>query len=129
MRAAAGTILRRPLPLLPRRHFSTTTTGKPSDAPVADGGGSGAKGRTGGGAALGSSSPNAPSRPKVFNASVSGADPAEQLDEEQRKEVDEHNRHFADKHDRGQRAEDDKVDRKFWKGKGDSKKGDDSKKG
>ncbi|POR36270.1 Uncharacterized protein TPAR_03528 [Tolypocladium paradoxum] len=112
---------RLPLPRLPRRPFSlspaslssNTTAAKPS-SPPADGGGSGAKGRTGGGAPLGSSSPNAPPRPKVFSSNVPGPGPARGLTAEQKDEVDEHNRHFAKKHDRSQRAPGDKVDDRFW---------------
>ncbi|KND89984.1 hypothetical protein TOPH_05309 [Tolypocladium ophioglossoides CBS 100239] len=104
------------LPRLPQRnlHVSPVTLSS-TTTPLADGGGSGAKGRTGGGSALGSSSPNAPARPKVFNSNVSGSEPAKDLTEEQKEEVDEHNRQFAKKHDHGQTAPGDKVDEKFWK--------------
>ncbi|KAJ6445115.1 secreted protein [Purpureocillium lavendulum] len=83
------------------------------------GDGSGAKGRTGGGDPLSSSSPNAPSRPKVFNSSVAGGEGlADELTKEQKEEVRQHNEHFQNKHDRGMRAPDDKVDQKFWNGNG-----------
>jgi hypothetical protein len=77
-------------------------------------GGVGAKGRTGGGKPLTSSSRYAPSKPKVDSFSVSGDGGAKGLSEEQQREVDEHNEAFDRKHDRGNTAADDKVDKKFW---------------
>lgn len=81
---------------------------------LADGGT--ARGRTGGGKPLGSSSENAPPKPKITNASVAGNHDTAELTEEQRKEVEEHNREFDERHDRGNKAPDDKVDKKFWSG-------------
>ncbi|KYK56074.1 hypothetical protein DCS_08040 [Drechmeria coniospora] len=81
------------------------------------GSGSGAKGKTGGGDPLGSTSPGAPSRPKVFNSAVHLSDDlVPDLTEEQKREVDEHNSTFEKKHDRGMAAQDGKVDAKFWRG-------------
>ncbi|KAF5018663.1 hypothetical protein F66182_9338 [Fusarium sp. NRRL 66182] len=74
-----------------------------------------AKGRTGGGEALDASSKNAPPQPKVSNQSIPG-NQTDTLTEEQKREVEEHNRDFDEKHDRGNRAPDDKVDKKFWGG-------------
>jgi hypothetical protein len=77
-----------------------------------------AKGKTGGDEPLDSTSRNAPPKPKISNMSVpgSGQDPeAKNMTEEQKKEVEEHNREFDKKHDRGERAADDKVDKKFWR--------------
>ncbi|KFA46027.1 hypothetical protein S40293_07456 [Stachybotrys chartarum IBT 40293] len=71
-----------------------------------------AKGSTGGGEPLQSTSPNAPSPPKISNFAIKGAD--KKLSEEQQREVDEHNKDFDQKHDRGNQAPDDKVDKKFW---------------
>lgn len=73
-----------------------------------------AKGKTGGGEPLSSSSENAPPQPKISNLSVPGVNGREKLTEEQKKEVDEHNREFEEKHDHGNDAEADKVDKKFW---------------
>lgn len=81
------------------------------------------RGRTGGGEPL-EGSVSAPPRPKITNASVPGdkaggnGGPAEGLTGEQRREVEEHNREFEARHDRAGRAEDDRVDKKFWKGGG-----------
>lgn len=75
-----------------------------------------AKGRTGGGDSLEASS-NPPPRPKIHNASVPGAGP-NKLTKEQKEEVDRHNAEFEKKHDRASSAEDDKVDKNFWKGQG-----------
>ncbi|KAM5347804.1 hypothetical protein ACJ41O_007628 [Fusarium nematophilum] len=74
------------------------------------------KGRTGGGEKLDASSDNAPPQPKVTNQSVPGSTQTDTLTEEQKREVDEHNRDFDKKHDHGNKAPDDKVDKKFWSG-------------
>ncbi|KAH6995829.1 hypothetical protein BKA56DRAFT_666117 [Ilyonectria sp. MPI-CAGE-AT-0026] len=90
---------------------------KDNGASVIDGLAAGsAKGRTGGGKPLSSSSKNAPPQPKITNQSVPGNSQMAQLTEEQRREVEEHNRDFDAKHDRGQTAPDDRVDKKFWSG-------------
>lgn len=75
-----------------------------------------AKGRTGGGEPLDSSSRNAPAQPKISNLSVPGTDTAKDLTKEQRREVDQHNREFDEKHEHCQDAPDDKVDKKYWSG-------------
>lgn len=75
-----------------------------------------ARGRTGGGKPLSSSHRSAPAQPKISNASVPG-DKAK-LTEEQQAEVDEHNRDFENKHGKAAKAEDDKVNPKFWGGGG-----------
>ena len=75
-----------------------------------------ARGRTGGGPPLSSSHHSAPPQPKISNASVPGEKP--KLTKEQQAEVDEHNRDFEAKHGKGERAEDDKVNPKFWGGGG-----------
>lgn len=108
----AGPILARRLHLTPflRADSSSSTT------PDAIDDGTPAKGRTGGGEPLGSSSRNAPAKPKISNQSVPGTNKGDKLTEEQQKEVDEHNRDFDSKHDRGNAAADDKVDKKFWSG-------------
>lgn len=54
-----------------------------------------------------------PPQPKISNASVPGGQ-AENLTEEQKREVEEHNKEFEKKHDRAHQAADDKVDKKFW---------------
>jgi hypothetical protein len=78
-----------------------------------------AKGRTGGGEPLDSSSPNAVPKPKVSNLSVPlDKSAGDNLTQEQKQEVDEHNRDFERKHDRSQPAPKDKVDKKFWSGEG-----------
>lgn len=73
-----------------------------------------AKGRTGGGASLDSSSDNAPPKPKVWNQHIPGGSQTASLTEEQKREVEEHNKDFEKKHDIGNRAAEDKVDKKFW---------------
>lgn len=78
--------------------------------------GDGAKGRTGGGEPL-SSSENAPPRPKINSASIPGQG-RDKLTKEQQEEVDRHNAEFEKKHDRASPAENDKVDKNFWKGAG-----------
>ncbi|KAH7150294.1 hypothetical protein B0J13DRAFT_620612 [Dactylonectria estremocensis] len=78
--------------------------------------GGSAKGVTGGGKPLGSSSKHAPPQPKISNQSVPGNMDESEMTEEQRREVEEHNREFDARHDRGPAAEDDKVDKKFWSG-------------
>ncbi|KAK7427055.1 hypothetical protein QQZ08_006482 [Neonectria magnoliae] len=86
------------------------------DANVIDGlAAGGAKGRTGGGEPLGSSSKNAPPQPKITNQSVPGDTQTAKLTEEQRREVEEHNRDFDEKHDHASDAPNDKVDKKFWR--------------
>ncbi|KAH7134119.1 hypothetical protein EDB81DRAFT_91434 [Dactylonectria macrodidyma] len=75
-----------------------------------------AKGVTGGGEPLGSSSKNAPPQPKITNQSVPGNMDQAEMTEEQRREVEEHNRDFDARHDRGPPAANDKVDKKFWSG-------------
>lgn len=75
----------------------------------------GARGATGGGKPL-ESSKNAPPQPKITNASIPQS--GQKLSKEQQAEVDEHNRDFEEKHDRASPASDDKVDSKFWGGKG-----------
>ncbi|KAK4089388.1 hypothetical protein PCL_11786 [Purpureocillium lilacinum] len=114
----------------PKEDDHPGTIADPMDDVVA-GDGSGARGRTGGGEPLSSSSPNAPPRPKVFNSSVAGGDGlADELTSEQKEEVRRHNEHFEKKHDRGMRAPDDKVDQKFWNGDGNGNgKGNGSSKG
>lgn len=92
------------------------TGAMPVDDAIA-GGGSGAKGRTGGGPPLSSSSPNAPARPSVFNSRVMGSGengPEEELTPEQRREIDEHNAHFQHEHHRSQGAAPDKIHHRFW---------------
>lgn len=80
------------------------------------GDGVGAKGRTGGGEPLSSSSENAVPKPKISNLSVPGADVSANLTKEQKEEVERHNKDFAAKHDHGNAAPDDKVDKRFWSG-------------
>jgi hypothetical protein len=80
--------------------------------PLADGD---VRGRTGGGKPL-QSSQSPPPQPKISNASVPGSQP--QLTEEQKAEVDAHNREFEEKHGRAEKANEDKVDKSFWSGKG-----------
>ncbi|KJZ69677.1 hypothetical protein HIM_10924 [Hirsutella minnesotensis 3608] len=95
-----------------------TPTANTNANPTSDDGGFGTKGRTGGGQPLASSSPNAPAKPKVYNSNISGSgsDPANQLTDEQKKEVDEHNRHFAQEHGHRKTPPGEKVDDRFWKG-------------
>ena len=81
----------------------------------------GAKGATGGGKPL-ESSENPPPQPKISNASIPPG--GQNLTEEQQKEVDEHNRDFEAKHDRASPAADDKVDQKYWSGRGSRKQED-----
>ena len=75
-----------------------------------------ARGRTGGGEPLSSSHQSAPPKPKISNASVPGENP--KLTKEQQAEVDAHNRDFEKKHGKAEKAEDDKVNPKFWGGGG-----------
>lgn len=75
-----------------------------------------AKGRTGGGEPLSSSS-NPPPKPKITNASVPG-EGRDRLTKEQQEEVDRHNAEFEKKHDRASAAGEDKVDKGFWQGHG-----------
>jgi hypothetical protein len=108
------------LPIIRRRnhfHQGQGRNNKDSDAGTAnviDGLANGeVKGRTGGGKPL-NASRNAPPKPKITNQSVPNWKSAENLTEEQQREVDEHNRDFDAKHDHGNQAPDDKVDKKFW---------------
>ncbi|OAA48520.1 hypothetical protein NOR_01770 [Metarhizium rileyi] len=103
---------------LPRRSVHSTRRLGKEDAGRT--GGIGAKGRTAGGEALGSTAPGAPQKPKVFNFSVPGAEG--QLSEAQKREVDEHNREFERTHGEGGEGPDIKVDEKFWGGEGKGKK-------
>lgn len=80
------------------------------------GDGTGAKGRTGGGKPLSSSSENAVPKPKISNLSVPGVDAKPNLTKEQREEVERHNKDFDAKHDRSNPAPEDKVDKRFWSG-------------
>ncbi|KAL1839890.1 hypothetical protein VTJ49DRAFT_1025 [Mycothermus thermophilus] len=73
------------------------------------------RGATGGGPPL-ESSRSPPPQPKITNASVPGH--KVQLTPEQQAEVDEHNREFEKKHGRADPAENDKVDKSFWSGRG-----------
>lgn len=75
-----------------------------------------AKGRTGGGEPLSSSS-NPPPKPKITNASVPG-EGRDKLTKEQQEEVDRHNAEFEKKHDRASAAGEDKVHKGFWQGEG-----------
>lgn len=77
-----------------------------------------AKGRTGGGEPLGSSSENAPPKPKISNLSVPGNLDANDMTKEQKEEVDRHNKDFDARHDRGATAPEDKVNKSFWSGEG-----------
>ncbi|KAK0670289.1 hypothetical protein QBC41DRAFT_345641 [Cercophora samala] len=75
----------------------------------------GAKGRTGGGEPL-ESSHHPPAQPKISNASVPGSKP--NLTKEQQEEVDAHNAEFEKKHGRAAKADEDKVNKSFWSGRG-----------
>ncbi|KAK4205116.1 hypothetical protein QBC40DRAFT_271729 [Triangularia verruculosa] len=75
----------------------------------------GAKGRTGGGDPL-ESSHHPPAQPKISNASVPGDKP--NLSKEQQAEVDAHNAEFEKKHGRAAKANEDKVNKAFWSGRG-----------
>ncbi|KAL8375848.1 hypothetical protein RB595_007123 [Gaeumannomyces hyphopodioides] len=77
-----------------------------------------AKGQTGGGEPLESTSENAPPKPKISNASVPGNSGMDSLTEEQRREVEEHNRDFEKRHDRATPAKEDQVHKDFWSGGG-----------
>jgi hypothetical protein len=63
-----------------------------------------------------SSSPKARTTPKVYNSNIrgSGLNAANQLTDEQQKEVDEHNSSFAKKQCSSKRE---REDDKFWKGR------------
>lgn len=89
-----------------------TTTDNSNIDGLAD---SSAKGRTGGGEPLSSSS-NPPPKPKITNASVPG-EGRDKLTKEQQEEVDRHNADFDKKHDRASAAGEDKVDKGFWSGR------------
>lgn len=109
-------ILRRSLHASSRAAASqaaSNTNANPADDSLV-GGGSGAKGRTGGGEPLSSTAPGAPAPPKVVNSRVPGVNLEKELNKEQKREVEEHNRHFSVKHDRGHSAAEHKVDTKFW---------------
>ncbi|OAA34073.1 Metallo-hydrolase/oxidoreductase [Beauveria brongniartii RCEF 3172] len=69
-----------------------------------------------GGEPLASTARSTPSKPKIFNSRMPGDGEAKHLTEEQKEEVEVHNRGFKNKNSRGQTAEDDKVNKKFWKG-------------
>ncbi|KAG8415686.1 hypothetical protein J3458_009509 [Metarhizium acridum] len=102
-------------------HRCVHTTGRRArdQAARATGGGVGAKGRTGGGQALGSTAEGAPQKPKVFNFSTPGAPGDDKgLSGAQRSEVDEHNREFERTHDGGGEGPENKVDGRFWDDKG-----------
>ena len=101
----------------------STPTGPIPDALASD---SGARGRTGGGPAL-EASHAAPSRPKIFNASVHGGTAS--LTDEQKAEVDRHNAEFDQKHGRAPKAKEDKVDKSFWAGTGEIQGGSEAAKG
>ena len=73
------------------------------------------KGKTGGGEKLKSSAESASPEPKISNLSIPGVDAKDYLTEEQKQDVDKHNEEFEQKHDKGQRADADKVDKKFWR--------------
>jgi len=81
------------------------------------------KGRTGGGEPLDSSAPYGASQPKVSNHSVPGHNGVKNMSPEQKKEVEEHNKDFEAKHDTSSPAPEDKVDKKFWTGEAQGKKG------
>ncbi|EJT75376.1 hypothetical protein GGTG_05313 [Gaeumannomyces tritici R3-111a-1] len=130
------------------RTYATTSAPKESEGPSAESGGSrskdaaaansnnsdstadpatagidtlaerSAKGQTGGGDPLESTSENAPPKPKISNASVPGNSGMDTLTEEQRREVEQHNRDFEKRHDRATPAEKDKVNKEFWSGGG-----------
>ena len=98
------------------RHFTTSTVLQKAPPHIPDNLGEGhIKGRTGGGEKLKSSAENASPEPKISNLSIPGVDAKKHMTEEQKKEVDKHNEEFEQKHDKGQRADADKVDKKFWK--------------
>ncbi|CAM1511911.1 Fc.00g094240.m01.CDS01 [Cosmosporella sp. VM-42] len=119
LRAATCSVTRSSLPAARQIHHSRRLFQDDGAANAVDGlaNGNDAKGRTGGGEKLESSSKNAPPKPKVSNASIPGDFESDNLTEEQKKEVDEHKKDFAKKHDHGNTAPDDKVDKKFWSGK------------
>lgn len=125
--------LRPSTPTLSFLRTATTSAPTSAEGPSAESGGSRSKsaseaastvpdaladgdvrGRTGGGEPL-EASANAPPKPKILNQAVTDRN---NLTEEQQAEVDEHNRDFESKHDRAERAEQDKVDKKFWRGGG-----------
>ncbi|KAI6782814.1 uncharacterized protein J7T54_000957 [Emericellopsis cladophorae] len=81
------------------------------------------KGRTGGGEPLDSSAPYGATPPKISNHSVPGHNSAKHMSPEQQKEVEEHNKDFEAKHDTSSPAPEDKVDKKFWTGGAQDKKG------
>jgi len=61
------------------------------------------------GGQVGTSGPAA--QPKIHDNATPAAE-----GEERQKEVDQHNKEFEQGHDRAAKAEDDKVDKKFWSG-------------
>lgn len=105
--------------LAPFRAYATSAP-KDAEKASAESGGSrskdAARGRTGGGEPLDASA-NPPPQPKILNAAVPGAGP-NKLTKEQQEEVDRHNAEFEKRADRASSAEDDKVDKSFWKGQG-----------
>ena len=115
----AASPAKRSLSFVPRRHFlaASPRLNDKGDSGIPDVlAGEGAKGSTGGGEPLDSSSRNAPPKPKISNLSVPGVDKSAELTKEQKQEVEEHNREFDKRHDRSEAAPGDKVDEKFWKG-------------
>jgi len=68
-------------------------------------------GEVGGGSGSGSGSGGA--SPKMHDTKLPGED-----SKEKQAGVEEHNREFEKRHDRAAKAEDDKVDKKFWSGDG-----------
>ncbi|KAI0122951.1 hypothetical protein BJ170DRAFT_642768 [Xylariales sp. AK1849] len=55
-------------------------------------------------------------QPKIHNQAIPGTKAG--LSEEQKREVEQHNEEFEKRHDRAQPAEQDKVNKGFWKGSG-----------
>lgn len=76
-----GPLLRRRLHASPCASSRPDTNGSPVDDALI-GGGSGAKGRTGGGEPLSSTAPGAPAPPKVFSSRVPGVDLDKELSDE-----------------------------------------------
>lgn len=97
---------------------ATNSTADPATAGIDTLAERSAKGQTGGGEPLESTSENAPPKPKISNASVPGTSGMDELTDEQRREVEEHNRDFEKRHDRAGPAADDKVHKDFWSGGG-----------
>ncbi|KLU84639.1 hypothetical protein MAPG_03679 [Magnaporthiopsis poae ATCC 64411] len=97
---------------------TTNSTADPTTAGIDTLAERSAKGQTGGGEPLESTSENAPPKPKISNASVPGNSGMDKLTDEQRREVEEHNRDFEKRHDRAGPAAGDKVHKDFWSGGG-----------